>query len=124
MDWKFLWVSSFGSEFNYDFSVSFRPADVAAGQAQYSFRPAPEWTTTVQDLSGGSVFYKSETSEIFHTYSSYGRGGEENTANVSIISADVLPHREPLLIFYPSIFVFASARCPRTVCPSLLDAPY
>jgi len=77
MGWNFLWVSSFGSDFNYDFNVSFRPEDVAAGRAEYNFRPAPEWTASVQDLSGRSIFYKNEAGEIFHTYSSYGRGGEE-----------------------------------------------
>jgi predicted dithiol-disulfide oxidoreductase (DUF899 family) len=77
MGWKFLWVSSFGSDFNYDFNVSFKPEDVLAGHAQYNFRLAPEWATRVQDLSGRSVFYKNETGEIFHTYSAYARGGEE-----------------------------------------------
>jgi predicted dithiol-disulfide oxidoreductase (DUF899 family) len=77
MGWKFLWVSSFGSDFNYDFNVSFKPEDVVAGHARYNFRPAPEWATRVQDLSGRSVFYKNEAGEIFHTYSAYGRGGEE-----------------------------------------------
>ena len=41
MGWKFLWVSSFGNDFNYDLNVSFRPEDVAAGRAQYNFGPAP-----------------------------------------------------------------------------------
>lgn len=77
MDWKFLWVSSFASDFNYDFNVSFKPEDVAGGRAQYNFRLAPEWAANIQDLSGRSVFYKNEAGEIFHTYSAYGRGGEE-----------------------------------------------
>ena len=77
MGWKFLWVSSFGGDFNYDFNVSFKPEDVLTGHAPYNFRPAPEWATRLQDLSGRSVFYKDETGEIFHTYSSYARGGEE-----------------------------------------------
>jgi predicted dithiol-disulfide oxidoreductase (DUF899 family) len=77
MGWKFLWVSSFGSDFNYDFHVTFKPEDVAAGRAQYNFRPAPEWTASVQDLSGRSVFYRDEAGAIFHTYSAYSRGGED-----------------------------------------------
>lgn len=77
MDWKFLWVSSCNSEFNFDFNVSFRPEDVAAGRAQYNFRQAPDWTRDFLDLSGRSIFYKNEAGEIFHTYSAYGRGGEE-----------------------------------------------
>ena len=31
MGWKFLWVSSFGGDFNYDFNVSFKPEEVAVG---------------------------------------------------------------------------------------------
>jgi predicted dithiol-disulfide oxidoreductase (DUF899 family) len=87
MGWKFLWVSSFKSDFNYDFDVSFRPQDVKAGRAQYNFRPAPEWTAEVQDLSGRSVFYKDEAGKIFHTYSAYGRGGEEVMGIYGILDA-------------------------------------
>lgn len=35
MGWKFCWVSSYTSDFNYDFHVSFRPEEVAAGRAIY-----------------------------------------------------------------------------------------
>jgi len=87
MGWRFLWVSSSGNDFNYDFEVSFRPEDVISGRAQYNFRPAPEWIAKVQDLSGRSIFYKNETGEIFHTYSSYGRGGEEVLGIYGILDA-------------------------------------
>jgi len=89
MGWRFLWVSSSESDFNYDFNVSFRPDDVAAGRAQYNFGRAPEWAAAVQDLSGRSVFYKNEAGEIFHTYSAYGRGGEEVLGIYGIL--DVTP---------------------------------
>ena len=87
MGWQFLWVSSFGCDFNYDFNVSFRREDVVAGRAQYNFRPAPEWVADIQDLSGRSVFYRNEAGEIFHTYSSYGRGGEEVLGIYGILDA-------------------------------------
>jgi predicted dithiol-disulfide oxidoreductase (DUF899 family) len=77
MDWRFRWVSSYHSDFNYDFDVSFRPEDVAAGRALYNFQEAPEWAAGIEDLSGDSVFYKDESGQIFHTYSTYGRGGEQ-----------------------------------------------
>jgi predicted dithiol-disulfide oxidoreductase (DUF899 family) len=35
------------------------------------------WASGLQDLSGHSVFYKSEAGEIFHTYSTFVRGDEE-----------------------------------------------
>jgi predicted dithiol-disulfide oxidoreductase (DUF899 family) len=89
MGWKFLWVSSYRSDFNYDFNVSFKPEDVAAGQAQYNFRPAPEWAAQMKDLSGQSVFFKSGDGEIFHTYSTYARGSEQFMGIYGIL--DVMP---------------------------------
>lgn len=75
MDWDFNWVSSEGSDFNYDFHVSFRPEEVAAGKSIYNFRAFdPEG---MSDLSGNSVFYKNEQGEVFHTYGTFGRGGEQ-----------------------------------------------
>jgi predicted dithiol-disulfide oxidoreductase (DUF899 family) len=76
MDWQFLWVSSFNSDFNYDFEVSFRPEEVAAGRVEYNYGRAPEWAAKLQELSGNSVFYKNPAGEIFHTYSSFARGSE------------------------------------------------
>lgn len=74
MGWRFKWVSSYGSDFNYDFHVSFRKQDLARGEAYYNYamRPVP-----LEDLSGRSVFYKDAKGDIFHTYSSFGRGGED-----------------------------------------------
>lgn len=77
MGWRFPWVSSYHSDFNYDFDVSFTPDQVAAGRALYNFQPAPDWAAGIADLSGDSVFYKDESEQIFHTYSTYGRGGEQ-----------------------------------------------
>jgi predicted dithiol-disulfide oxidoreductase (DUF899 family) len=77
MGWRFPWVSSSHNDFNYDFNVSFRPEEVAAGRALYNFQQAPEWAAGIEDLSGDSVFYKDESAQIFHTYSTYGRGGEQ-----------------------------------------------
>jgi predicted dithiol-disulfide oxidoreductase (DUF899 family) len=74
MGWRFTWVSSYRNDFNYDFDVSFRPEDVAAGRACYNYRHGDPG---LADLSGDSIFYKSDTGEVFHTYSTYSRGGEE-----------------------------------------------
>lgn len=87
MGWNFLWVSSFSNDFNYDFNVSFKPEEVAAGRAEYNYRLAPEWAGKMQDLSGRSIFYKSEAGEILHTYSAYGRGGEEALGIYGILDA-------------------------------------
>ncbi len=77
MGWRFPWVSSYHNDFNYDFNVSFRPQEVAAGRALYNFQEAPAWAAGIEDLSGDSVFYKDESGQVFHTYSTYGRGGEQ-----------------------------------------------
>ncbi|MBV9702942.1 MAG: DUF899 domain-containing protein [Methylobacteriaceae bacterium] len=74
MNWRFPWVSSYHNDFNYDFNVSFTPAAIAAGKAYYNFR---EINPGMEDLSGDSVFFKDEAGQIFHTYSVYGRGGED-----------------------------------------------
>jgi predicted dithiol-disulfide oxidoreductase (DUF899 family) len=73
MGWHFKWVSSFDSDFNYDFNVSFRPEQIAAGEATYNYRTG---ATPMEEMSGRSVFYKDEGGTIFHTYSSFARGGE------------------------------------------------
>jgi predicted dithiol-disulfide oxidoreductase (DUF899 family) len=74
MGWSFTWVSAFNSDFNYDFNVSFTPAELAAKRAYYNFRYTDPG---LADLSGDSVFFKDEAGAIFHTYSTFGRGGEE-----------------------------------------------
>jgi predicted dithiol-disulfide oxidoreductase (DUF899 family) len=73
MGWKFKWVSSFGSDFNYDFHVSFTLEQIAKGETYYNYemRQLP-----IEDLSGNSAFYKDEAGAIYHTYSTFGRGGE------------------------------------------------
>jgi predicted dithiol-disulfide oxidoreductase (DUF899 family) len=73
MGWRFPWVSSFGSEFNYDYHVSFTPEEKARneGKVQYNYELA-EFSS--EEGPGASVFYKDKSGEIFHTYSSYARG--------------------------------------------------
>ncbi|MFC3284556.1 DUF899 domain-containing protein [Litchfieldella rifensis] len=73
MGWRVKWVSSHDSDFNYDFHVSFRPEEIAKGAVEYNY------TTTdvsIEDLSGLSVFYRDANGDVFHTYSTYGRGDE------------------------------------------------
>lgn len=71
MGWRFKWVSSFGSDFNHDYQVSASPEEKFDGRALYNY----EMTTfPSEERPGASAFYKSGTGEIFHTYSTYGRG--------------------------------------------------
>ena len=71
MGWSFPWVSSYGSDFNYDFHVSFTPEQIADGKAHYNYGVRP---IGASDEQGISVFYKNERGEVFHTYSCYARG--------------------------------------------------
>jgi predicted dithiol-disulfide oxidoreductase (DUF899 family) len=73
MGWPFLWVSSSRNDFNYDFHVSFTDEELAAGSAYYNYRLTHPG---MKDLSGDSAFYRDEDGQIYHTYSSYGRGPE------------------------------------------------
>lgn len=74
MGWRFRWVSSFRSDFNYDFNVSFRPEELAARRGFYNYAYVDPG---LEDWSGDSVFFKDESGQIFHTYSTFGRGGEQ-----------------------------------------------
>src|ERR1700737_3952529 len=89
MGWRFPWVSSYHSDFNYDFDVSFTPEQVASGRALYNFGRAPEWAAGLGDLSGRSVFFKDEDGQIYLTYASFGRGGEDFLTAYRIL--DVMP---------------------------------
>ena len=73
MGWKFAWLSSHGTSFNYDFGVSFTPEDVAKAELVYNYG---RWPHAFEELPGISVFWKDEAGDVLHTYSTYGRGVE------------------------------------------------
>ena len=77
MGWDIAWYSSFGSDFNYDFHVSFTPEQLANGQVTYNFRALDvSGGNGMQELSGLSIFFKDEAGTVYHTYSAYARGDE------------------------------------------------
>lgn len=86
MGWQFNWVSSHGSDFNYDFGVSFTPEQVAAGKIQYNYGT---WPHAYEEWPGVSAFYKDDAGEVFHTYSTYGRGVEVMMHSYAML--DLLP---------------------------------
>jgi predicted dithiol-disulfide oxidoreductase (DUF899 family) len=80
--WDFPWYSSFGSDFNFDFHVSF---DESVAPIEYNFRTKAEIETTGTpigeweqpfELHGTSCFLR-DRDAIYHTYSTYGRGTEQ-----------------------------------------------
>jgi predicted dithiol-disulfide oxidoreductase (DUF899 family) len=66
MGWSFAWVSSLGSDFNWDYHVSFTPEQTQKGEMYYNYRIGK---FPVSEAPGISVFYKSESGDVFHTYS-------------------------------------------------------
>ena len=86
MGWRFMWMSSYGSDFNYDFHVSFRPEDMANGRVFYNYGMSE---ASVEELPGLSVFTKDAAGDIFHTYSAYARGAEELLGTYMVL--DVTP---------------------------------
>ncbi len=73
MGWQFKWVSSYGTDFNYDFGVSFTPEEMAKGEINYNYG---KWPHPYEEWPGVSAFFKNDAGEVFHTYSTYGRGVE------------------------------------------------
>jgi predicted dithiol-disulfide oxidoreductase (DUF899 family) len=98
MGWTFPWASSFGSDFNFDFSVGFTEEQQREGGVEYNYRREPvfEWragqegggegaeaafaamsgtdaATYTRERPGMSAFAL-EDGVVFHTYSTYARG--------------------------------------------------
>ena len=68
--WTFKWVSSAGSDFNFDYHVSFSPEALARGEAFYNYATQK---IDSSEMPGFSAFFK-DGGQIFHTYSTYARG--------------------------------------------------
>jgi predicted dithiol-disulfide oxidoreductase (DUF899 family) len=71
MGWQFDWVSSQGSDFNYDYHVSFTPEEREKGEIVYNYASS---SFPSDEAPGLSVFYKDQDGRVYHTYSTYGRG--------------------------------------------------
>jgi predicted dithiol-disulfide oxidoreductase (DUF899 family) len=94
MEWSFPWASSLGSDFNFDFNVSFTEQEQREGAVEYNYRraghamdatPVPEPVarfaascgtdvpTFSRDRPGMSAFVH-EDGVVYHAYSAYARG--------------------------------------------------
>ena len=73
MGWRVEWVSSYGSDFNRDYHVSFTKDEIQHGDVYYNFEMM---RVGIEETPGTSVFYRDEAGVIFHTYSSYARGAD------------------------------------------------
>lgn len=101
LGWRFPWVSSSETDFNFDYQVSFRPEEQAAGKTSYNYVPTEG---TFEERPGISVFARDDAGTIFHTYSTYGRGIE--AVNGTYQWLDLLPRgRDEAELPYPMAWV-------------------
>jgi predicted dithiol-disulfide oxidoreductase (DUF899 family) len=101
LGWSFPWFSSHGSDFNFDYQVSLRPEDFAAGKGSYNYAPV---TSQFEERPGVSVFYKDASGAVFHTYSCYARGLD--MLNVAYQYLDLVPKgRDEAGLPYPMAWV-------------------
>jgi len=85
MGWSLPWFSSAGSDFNFDFHVSFTAEALKSGKVEYNYRLRP-WSGS--EAPGISVFLKDED-KIYHTYSTYERGLD--MLNLAYHTMDLVP---------------------------------
>jgi predicted dithiol-disulfide oxidoreductase (DUF899 family) len=86
MGWRFKWVSSNGSDFNFDYGVSFTPGEMERKAAFYNYR---EQDPDASEREGISVFVDQGKRGIFHTYSTFARGID--MMNVDYQYLDLVP---------------------------------
>jgi len=90
--WRVPWYSSYGSDFNHDFQVTL---DETKGQVSYNYRPelgllGGDRST---EMPGHSCFLR-DGGQIFHTYSTYGRGNEYTPSLYTLLDLTVLGRQE------------------------------
>ena len=71
LGWRFPWVSSLGSDFNYDFGVAFTEEQQQNG-AEYNFTRVD----AVEPQREGMSAFALQDGAVHHTYSTYARGVE------------------------------------------------
>lgn len=101
MGWGFKWVSSNGSDFNYDYHVSFTEEQKQSGQTFYNYQ---QGKSAPSEAPGVSVFFKDEQGQVFHTYSAYARGLD--MLNAAYHYLDLVPKgRDEAALTYPMAWV-------------------
>jgi predicted dithiol-disulfide oxidoreductase (DUF899 family) len=87
MGWTFPWVSSLGSDFNFDFDVSFDKETAERGEARYNYAPLKGFIG--EEMPGLSIFAKDDAGQVYHTYSTFSRGVEVAIAAYPLL--DLVP---------------------------------
>jgi len=86
MGWGFNWVSAHGTDFNRDYHVSFTAEEIARGQVEYNYTLMD---FPLEEAPGLSVFAQDANGDIYHTYSTYGRGLEQFMGAYTVL--DLVP---------------------------------
>ncbi len=86
MGWDFKWVSSFGTDFNRDYHVSFTEEERAGGSVYYNYGDS---NFPAGEAPGVSVFRRHSDGQVYHTYSCYARGLDSLNGTYHYI--DLLP---------------------------------
>jgi predicted dithiol-disulfide oxidoreductase (DUF899 family) len=99
--WEHPWYSSYGGDFNYDYHVTL---DESVVPFEYNYRTKSEWDALPNnehiqgqqpfDLHGLSCFLRVDE-QIYHTYSTYGRGPDAMTFTPTALDFTALGRQEP-----------------------------
>ncbi|GLQ78870.1 hypothetical protein GCM10007881_23860 [Mesorhizobium huakuii] len=91
MNWRFDWVSSFGSDFNFDFQVSFTEDQISSGKVLFNFE---EVAMKGRDRAGATVFYRDDDGTIYCTFQVRSRGGENLIGTYSYLDLTPMGRNE------------------------------
>ncbi|HEX6931449.1 MAG TPA: DUF899 domain-containing protein [Streptosporangiaceae bacterium] len=96
--WDFAWYSSFGSDFNYDFHVTI---DASAAPVMFNYRNEAElkeagfsWILDGSSEQPGVSCFLRDGDEVFHTYSTFGRGAEQFGGAYAFLDTTALGRQE------------------------------
>jgi predicted dithiol-disulfide oxidoreductase (DUF899 family) len=118
MGWRFPWMSSFASDFNHDFHVSFTKDELETGKVFYNFTEIDSAHAN-DELPGLSAFAKDEDGTVFHTYSSYARGPEELIGTLMILDRAPKGRNETTIMDWVRRHdEYADSPAPKSCCAS------
>jgi predicted dithiol-disulfide oxidoreductase (DUF899 family) len=96
--WDFAWYSSYGSDFNYDFHVSL---DATVAPIMFNYRDEAElkeaglgWALDGPSEQPGLSCFLRDGTDVFHTYSTFGRGTEQGGGAYAVLDMTALGRQE------------------------------
>ncbi len=91
--WSFDWISSHGTNFNFDYDVGYGPDRPVEMSRAYNFGAMEN--APADEMHGTSVFAKGEDGAVYHTYSMYGRGLDATNAAYAYVDLTPKGRNEP-----------------------------